>query len=172
MLFGAILLDGLGLPLAGELVLIGAGAAMRVGAIDPGAGFAVAVAAALAGHCGGYWAGRLFGPFLLPAAAHFTPGPAGVVFGRFLVGVRVVLCPLAGVARMRFRWFLVLDAVGACIWVAVFILLGYAGGAYLDMVRPALEANRGSILIGVTAAAALLALPGLLRRPRPAAPVA
>jgi len=95
-----------------------------------------------------------------------------VLFGRFLVGVRVVLCPFAGLAHMRFRAFLVLDATGACVWVSAFLLLGYAGGTYVDLVRQALEVNRVAVLIVAGGATATLALPALLRRARPVAPAA
>jgi membrane protein DedA with SNARE-associated domain len=168
MLFAAVLLDGLGLPLPAELALAGAGVAVRAGLIDPGAGFAVAVTATLAGHCGAYWAGRLVGWRVLPAAARFAPGPVALLFSRFLVGLRVVLCPFAGLAHLRFRVFLALDAAGACIWVAAFMLVGYAGGTYLDLARELLEGARATVLIGLAGAAAL-ALPVLVRRARPAA---
>ncbi len=163
MLFGAILLDSLGLPLAAELALLAAGAAVHAGLMDPWVACATAVIAALAGHCAAYWAGRVIGQRLVPRAASFRPGPMAVFFSRFLVGVRVVLCPLAGVTRMRFRVFLAVDAAGAVVWVAAFMLLGYAGGSHVDLVREALEGSAGLLLIGAGVAALLFLLP-IVRR--------
>jgi membrane protein DedA with SNARE-associated domain len=156
MLFAAVLLDGLGLPLPGELALIGAGVAARTGLLDPVAGFAVAVVATLAGHCAAYWAGRVLVTRLSPPAPPFAPGPGAVLLCRFLVGLRVVLCPLAGAGPMRFRVFLVLDAAGASAWVGAFMVLGYAGGTYVDVARAALEGIGTAVLLGLVVAAALV----------------
>jgi len=166
MLFVAILLDGLGLPLAAELVLIGAGAAARAGLVDPGGAFAVAMTATLAGHCAAYWAGRVIGPRVRPTATRFTPGRITLLGSRFLVGVRVVLCPLAGLSGVRFGTFVLLDVVGAGVWVSVFMLLGYASGTYSDFVRQALEVDRMAVLIAAAGLVVALAVPVVVRHAR------
>ncbi|MCI0370482.1 MAG: hypothetical protein L0214_03665, partial [candidate division NC10 bacterium] len=43
-------------------------------------------------------------------------GRATVVFGRFVMGVRAFLTPLAGAARMPFGQFLLVDSLGALIF--------------------------------------------------------
>ncbi|MBI3014260.1 MAG: DedA family protein [Candidatus Tectomicrobia bacterium] len=115
ILFGAILLDNAGLPLPGELFLMTFGALARMGQVDPVSGLLVAWLAALIGDSIGYWMGRLGGHGLLKLYCRLTlgsgdcmenaldfyrrRGPAAVILGRFIVGVRGFLFPLAGSAR-------------------------------------------------------------------------
>lgn len=156
ILFAAILLDCAGLPVAGELLLVGLGAGVRSGVVDPAAGFAVATVAALGGHSAGYWFGRLVGPHVPALARRAAPGPLGVLFSRFLVGVRVVLAPLAGASRMPFPTFVTLDLAGAGLWVLTFGLFGYAGGLYVDEARTLLQANAGVLSVAGVALFATL----------------
>ncbi|HEU4371768.1 MAG TPA: DedA family protein [Methylomirabilota bacterium] len=138
IVFTAILLDNAGLPIPGELLLLAFGAVAKAGHLDPLLGLAVAAAAALAGDSLGYWIGRTSGTRILARlgrSPRFKPGSATVVFGRFVVGARVLLAPLAGFTRMPFRRFLAFDAIGCCAWAGLFILIGYASGATLDVMQ-------------------------------------
>lgn len=148
IIFIAILLDNAGLPLPGELLLLAVGALARTGEMDLGLGFALALLAAVSGDSIGYWMGRLGGQRLLHVYCHVTlgsgqcvrnavafyrlRGPATVVFGRFVMGVRAFLAPLAGSARMPYARFLVFDVMGAAIWAGLFVLAGYAVGWQLQ----------------------------------------
>jgi membrane protein DedA with SNARE-associated domain len=69
----------------------------------------------------------------------FKPGDASVVFGRFVVGARVLLAPVAGVTRMPFGRFLVFDSVGCLVWASAFILIGYASGLRLEAMQQGLQ---------------------------------
>ncbi len=51
-----------------------------------------------------------------------------MIFGRFVMGVRAFLPPLAGSAGMPFVQFLLLDAVGAVVRAGLFVTLGYTLG--------------------------------------------
>lgn len=144
ILFGAILLDNAGLPLPGELFLMTFGALARMGQVDPVSGLLVAWLAALIGDSIGYWMGRLGGHGLLKLYCRLTlgsgdcmenaldfyrrRGPAAVILGRFIVGVRGFLFPLAGSARMRYSRFLFFDGMGALTWAAAFLFTGYSVG--------------------------------------------
>jgi membrane protein DedA with SNARE-associated domain len=75
----------------------------------------------------------------LGRSPRFTPGRASVVFGRFVVGARVLLAPLAGLTRMPFPRFLAFDAVGCFVWAGLFILIGYASGVTLDAMQQSLR---------------------------------
>jgi membrane protein DedA with SNARE-associated domain len=138
ILFAAILLDNAGLPIPGEFLLLAFGAVARVGHLDPLLGVAIAAMAALAGDSVGYWIGRAGGTRViarLGRSPRFTPGRLTVVFGRFVVGARVLLAPLAGVSRMPFRRFLMFDAVGCIVWTGLFILIGYGSGLTLESMQ-------------------------------------
>lgn len=129
IVFVAILLDCAGLPLPGELILLALGGLVGRGHLDPVLGLAVAVVAALIGDSISYGVGRLGGHRVLNRLRlrnRYSPGSTAVVFGRFVVGARVALAPLAGANRMPLRRFLLLDALGATVWTSVFVLIGYA----------------------------------------------
>lgn len=144
IVFFGILLDNAGLPLPGELLLLTFGALARTGHVDPGLGILVAWMAAMSGDHVGYWLGRLGGDRLLHTYCRLTLGSGkcfqkavafyqvrgrlAVVFGRFVMGVRALLFPLAGSARLPYAQFLLFDGVGALAWAGLFILAGYAVG--------------------------------------------
>lgn len=154
IVFVAILLDCAGLPLPGELILLALGGMAGRGLIDPVLGLAVAVIAALLGDSISYGAGRLGGDRVLRRLRlrnRFSPGSTAVVFGRFVVGARVALAPLAGANRMPLRRFLLLDALGALIWTSVFVLIGY--GTRVDL--GAIQRHWDRLTLGVEIALAI-----------------
>jgi membrane protein DedA with SNARE-associated domain len=148
IVFVAILLDCAGLPLPGELVLVTLGGMAGTGHLNPVLGLAVAVIAALIGDSISYSAGRLGGDRILARLRlrnRFAPGSAAVVFGRFVVGARIALAPLAGANRMPLPRFLLLDAIGAAVWAGVFVFLGY--GLRIDL--GAIQRHWNSVTFGV-----------------------
>jgi membrane protein DedA with SNARE-associated domain len=153
IVFTAILLDNAGLPIPGELLLLAFGVVAKDGHLDLVVGVVVAASAALVGDNVGYWLGRLAGTRVLARAGRmprFKPGSASVVFGRFVVGARVLLAPVAGVTRMPFGRFLVFDGVGCFIWAGAFILIGYASGLRLEVMQQGLQ------MFGIAAQVALV----------------
>jgi membrane protein DedA with SNARE-associated domain len=132
ILFVAIALECAALPIPGELLLLSFGALAVQGHLDPALGITVAAMAVVVGDTISYSAGRFGGQRLLGRirlARRFTPGDATIVFGRFVIGARVAVAPLAGAQRRHFGRFLVFDAIGALIWAGLFVILGYAAGA-------------------------------------------
>lgn len=174
IIFTAILLDNAGLPIPGELLLLIFGGVAGQGGVHPGVGVIVAAAAAVGGDSVGYWLGRLTGPGVLRAYCRATLGSETcvwkavryykrygtltVILGRFVMGVRVVLSPLAGSARMPFTQFLLVDSVGALIWSGLYILVGYSFGGRLEGLRQGYRAWFTVIVgaLGVAAAAFLI----------------
>jgi membrane protein DedA with SNARE-associated domain len=144
IVFAGILLDNAGLPLPGELLLLIFGALARTGHVHLGFGVLVAWLAAMSGDNVGYWLGRLGGERLLHAYCRVTLGSGkclqkavafyhlrgrvAVVFGRFVMGVRAFLFPLAGSARMPYAQFFLFDSAGALVWAGLFVLAGYGLG--------------------------------------------
>jgi membrane protein DedA with SNARE-associated domain len=167
IVFTAILLDNAGLPIPGELLLVTFGIVAKDGDLDPVVGLTVAATAALAGDTFGYWMGRLGGRRVLDKLGKrpgFRPGNASVIFGRFLIGARVLLAPLAGLTRMPFGRFLVVDAVGCLVWAGVFILIGYASGVRLEALRQGLWVISITAQSLVVAALAAWAVARVIRR--------
>jgi membrane protein DedA with SNARE-associated domain len=154
IVFTAILLDNAGLPIPGELLLLAFGMVAKDGLLDPLLGLAVAATAALVGDSLGYWLGRLGGGGLLARigrAPRFAPGHVSLVFGRFVIGARMLLAPLAGLSRMPFARFVAFDALGCFVWAGLFILIGYASGVRLEALQ------QGFQVVSFTVQAALVA---------------
>lgn len=180
IVFAAILLDNAGLPIPGELLLLMFGALARDGHLDLGAGLLVASAAALGGDSAGYWLGRLAGDRVIQtycraalgsgacvqrAVSYYqNHGTATVIVGRFVMGVRAFLPPLAGSAGMSFRRFLLLDSLGALLWSGLFLMLGYTFGWRLDAVRDGYRAGSTAFLGVVVAGLSAYLLVKLFRR--------
>jgi len=156
IVFAGILLDNAGLPLPGELLLLTFGALARTGHVHLGLGILVAWGAAMIGDSVGYWLGRLGGERLLhtycrvtlgsgkciqkAVAFYHLRGRVAVVFGRFVVGVRAFLFPLAGSARMPYAQFLLFDGAGALVWASLFVLTGYGVGWQVEGVSEGYQA--------------------------------
>jgi membrane protein DedA with SNARE-associated domain len=78
---------------------------------------------------------RFVGPDRLEAAERMVKrqGPALVVVGRFLPGIRIAINMSCGAGQMDYRRFLVFDVIGATLWATQAALLGYfAGKAFAD----------------------------------------
>lgn len=150
---GIILLESMGVPLPGEVVLISASLIAATGALNP---WGVAVAASLGAIIGdsiGYAIGHRGGRALLERFGrrfpkHFGPehlaraeaifdkwGVWAVFFGRFVALLRILAGPLAGALRVPYRKFLVANAAGGIIWAfgTTFVIysVGQAAEAWL-----------------------------------------
>jgi membrane-associated protein len=96
---------------------------------------------------------RLFHQENVTKAADFFErhGPKALVLARFVPIVRTFTPILAGVARMRYRNFLVYNVVGAAAWTALATLLGFALGRTV----PGIERFLTPVLVVVVAASIL-----------------
>ena len=155
IVFTAILLDNAGLPIPGELLLLAFGVVAKNGHLDPLLGLAIAATAALVGDNIGYWIGRLAGArgiARMGRTPRFKPGSASVVFGRFVIGARVLLAPVAGLTRMPFGRFLACDAIGCLVWTGAFILIGYSSGVSLEVMQQSLQVVSSATQVVIAAA--------------------
>ena len=59
-------------------------------------------------------------------------GAATIFVARFIVGLRIIAGPLAGVLRMDWRKFAIYNFLGAALWVSVISSVGYFFGKYWD----------------------------------------
>ncbi len=143
----ALLLENAGVPFPGETVLLFASFLaysshqLRLPYI-----ILIGTLAATAGDNIGYVLGRWGGRWLLDRYRSFLHlpektidrgerlfdryGPAAIFFARFIVAMRVIAGPLAGVLRMDWARFATFNALGAATWVVTVSLLGYAFGRH------------------------------------------
>ena len=106
---------------------------------------------------------------LVSAAERFFErhGAKSVVVARFLPGFKVAIAPVAGIARMRLREFLLWHLLGAIAFALAFGLLGYfAGAAAVNLVER--FGAYAALALAALALAAALAYWRLRRRPAPA----
>lgn len=146
--FGIILvliLTGTGLPLPEEVPIIAAGIASSVGTLNPWWAFLSCIVGALLGDAVLYAIGYHFGHSLVvrhPRFAHLVHaeyeakieemirrhGLKVFFLARFMVGIRAPVYLTAGILRMSFRRFMLIDAFCATAVVGLFFGLSYAYG--------------------------------------------
>jgi len=142
----ALLLEGAGLPLPGEIVLLLASfLACSQHELQLGWLIVVATLAATAGGNLGYLAGLKGG---WPLLDRYSPilrlstrtiqrgeeffvryGSVAIFFARFVFGLRVVAGVLAGVLRMPWKKFAVYNFLGALAWVSVISGVAFGFGS-------------------------------------------
>lgn len=148
IIFMALLLAGIGLPLPDEVTFIFAGYLASLGFMSISGAIAIAVLGLLAADTAGYMMGKYAGAFLARllarsrhasaayehAAALFARyGDRIVALSRPLFGIRVAVPIFAGHARMPFRKFIVLDALTAIPWAIFFVVMSYYVGSSFDL---------------------------------------
>jgi len=157
-----------GFVLPGETAVLLAGALAAQGHVSVYWVAVTVVCAAIAGDSVGYEVGRRFGPSILasrPLRAHQDRitaardlvrrrGPVAVFLGRFVAFFRALMPAIAGMSDMRYRTFLLFNALGGLVWGVGYTALGYSAGAAYG--RVAREAGRAAAI--AVAAVLLIAL--------------
>ena len=133
-----------GIPVPGETALITAALLASKGDLNIELVIVLAAAAAIVGDNIGYLIGRKGGRWALERPGRFhrerlrviatgepffeRHGPKAVFFGRFVLGLRVWASWLAGATHMRWRSFLLWNALGGICWATVVGLVAYLLG--------------------------------------------
>lgn len=149
LVVGAVIgIESLGIPLPGEIMLVGAAllSSRHDLAVDPIGVGAAAVIGAVLGDSIGYSVGRRFGMPLFDSLGrrfprHFGPGHVAfaerlfarwgtwaVFFGRFIALLRILAGPLAGALKMSYPHFLAANVSGAICWAGGTTALVYFAG--------------------------------------------
>jgi membrane protein DedA with SNARE-associated domain len=181
---GLVLLEDFGVPVPGETVLIAGAAYAGAGRLNVAVVGLIALAAAIVGDNIGYAVGRFGGRALVlrygryifltaerldKAEAFFARhGGKVVTVARFLEGLRQANGIIAGIAGMPWLKFLVYNALGAVLWVALWVSVGDLAGRHLGTIYS--EFTRYSLFVLIALGAVILALIGrhLVRRRRAA----
>src|SRR4051794_33145706 len=151
------LLVGFFLP--GDSLLFSVGVASGAAGINVYLLAGMLMCAAIIGDNIGYFLGRQAGPkiFSRPKSRLFHPdhlkrtqafydkyGARAVVYARFIPIIRTCTPFIAGVARMRYRRFLVFSLFGGIFWIAFMTTLGYQLGQV-----PIVQRNFEKVVIGI-----------------------
>jgi len=174
----------LGLVAPGETVVLFGGFLAERGIMSLRVLMPLVVIGAVLGDTVGYEIGRYLGrPWLLRYGRHFgirerhleraqtffqKHGPKAVFFGRWVGFARALVPFIAGSTRMRYRTFLLYNAMAAVSWGIVTVLLGYFAGASWTVVEKWI--GRGGMIIGVAGLLVLLGLIWWRRRKREVGP--
>jgi membrane protein DedA with SNARE-associated domain len=142
-----VVIEDFGIPVPGETVLIAASIFAGSGRLNVFAVALVGFAAAVLGDNIGYAIGRFGGRrlvdrwgkyvFLTPerlakAEAFFERhGAKIIVVARFVEGLRQANGIIAGIAEMHWLRFLACNALGAALWVATWVSIGFLAGQHI-----------------------------------------
>lgn len=151
VVFAVVGIESLGIPLPGEIVLIGAAllASQSDGSADHANVWwvgAAGIAGAVVGDSIGFWIGRRHGERLFGVLGRRFPRHAGpvqlasahrafdrwgvwaVFVGRFVALLRIFAGPLAGSLQMPYRAFLAANVSGGVVWAGGVTAIVYAVG--------------------------------------------
>jgi membrane protein DedA with SNARE-associated domain len=158
-----------GLLVPGESLVLASGFFAHQGILELDAVMAAAAAGAIAGDNIGYFLGaRLGREWLLRRGSRFglrkrrlaqveaffqRQGPRAVFVGRFIGFARALVPFVAGASRMSYRRFFVADALGAVLWTAAFVTLGYVLGASWQVAEKWI--SRTGLVLGLAVLAAV-----------------
>jgi membrane protein DedA with SNARE-associated domain len=161
IVFLGVMLEGVGIPLPGETVLIAAGALAHRGHLTlwetMAWGGLGAVMGGQVGYCFGRFGGRPFAqrwgryvfitPERLRRAERFFEqyGGKAVFLSRFITGLRVFSAFVAGMSRMSWGTFTIYSVLGGVVWAAAAVALGYIMWTSLGLVEHWL--GRASLLL-------------------------
>jgi membrane protein DedA with SNARE-associated domain len=176
--FLGVFLENTGLPVPGETALLAGAALAHFGELSLPRVILVAMCAAILGDNLGFLVGRRGGRRFIErfcGRIGLTPerlqqfdaffhrhGPRTVFIARFITGLRVFGAVLAGASRMRWRDFLLYNALGAIVWCTVIGLVGFTLGRSWE----ALEKWIGRTgLVGLAAVIAVIVI-GIARSRR------
>ncbi|HKQ97841.1 MAG TPA: VTT domain-containing protein [Candidatus Polarisedimenticolia bacterium] len=162
LVFAAVLVEQMGLPLPAFPWLLAAGALAADGRLNPASALALAVAASLLADGFWFYWGRRRGLRVLRMLCWISLEPDSCVrrtqdlFGRygrrsiavnkFLPGVSTVVPPLAGMIGTPLGVFLALDAIASLLYAASLLGLGYVFHQQIDSLIAALHQLGGSAL--------------------------
>lgn len=151
--------------LPGDALLFMAGALADGGGLDPSWLIVLLFIAAVLGDTLNYTAGRYFGTraasweerwffnrkaLVRTQAFYARHGGKTIVIARFVPVVRTFAPFVAGMGSMAYRRFAFFNVVGAALWVAPLVMLGYWFGN-----MPVVKNNLSAVVIGIVAVSVL-----------------
>ena len=177
-----VFLEDFGVPVPGETVLIAAAIYAGAGKLNIVAVGVIGFVAAVVGDNVGYAIGRFGGRALalrygryvfltgerLDKAEAFVNRHGGKVItvARFIEGLRQANGIVAGIARLHWLRFLAFNALGAALWTAVWVTIGYVGGQHITAIYAQFQRYVVYVVIAAVVVIATLAVWHLRKRRR------
>jgi membrane protein DedA with SNARE-associated domain len=176
----ALLAAGVGIPIPEDLTLLGAGYFAWRGDAPLWLMLVTCFVGIVIGDSCLYWIGRKLGPRLTRhrwLSHRLTParqerlrgffvrrGAGAILLARFAAAARGALYLTAGSMGLRYRRFLVFDALAACLSVSLWVLIGWRFGAHIDGVRHLVKRVEHILLIVIVAVLLTWGIAVLVRR--------
>jgi membrane protein DedA with SNARE-associated domain/rhodanese-related sulfurtransferase len=152
ILFAAVFMEAIGLPLPAALALLLAGGACGRGSLQSSYALGGALTAMLAGDTLMFLLGRYTGWFFLGVLCRISLNPEScilrsadsfyrrgrmlLVVAKFIPGINTMAPPLAGCMNMRLMQFVGLDLAGAALYIVSYFGIGYLfSGALASITR-------------------------------------
>lgn len=161
LLFAAVLLDQLGIPLPSIPMLLGAGAFVGMGSMNPLAVLGLVMLASLLADLVWYELGRRKGRAILGLLCRVSLEPDTCVrstesvferwgvrcllFAKFVPGLYTITPPMAGMIGLSRTRFALWDGGGILIWASAYLSLGYALRHQLDWLLDTVESYGASV---------------------------
>ena len=171
---GLVLLEDFGIPVPGETILIAASLYAGAGRLNVVAVGVIAWICAvigdnigfLIGHFGGRRLALKYGRYVfltsarLDKAEHFFDHHGGkiIVAARFIEGLRQANGIVAGITGMHWKRFIPFNALGAALWVGLWVSVGYLAGNHITTIYE--QITRYSLYVLIVLAVAVAALIG------------
>ena len=175
VVFLVVFLNNCGLPIPGDMTVLGAGILSEKGVLSLWATIAVGTIACFLGGDAGYWIGAHLGPRLLKKLRRFQHDPQRegylerfykkygaktVFFARFVVLLHPITGLLAGVGKIPWRPFLLYNLAGSAGFASIYAMGGYFFGQRWGFFRTCL----GPVAVYVILIVAALVILGLSLR--------
>lgn len=170
VLFVWVLVEQLGVPVPAMPLLLAAGALAGAGRMSYFASLLFAMLGAVVADSVWFHLGRRKGIKILQLLCRISlepdscvrrtegifskQGARSLIVAKFLPGLGLVTPPLAGIFRMRFRRFLLFDAIGSMLWAGAFLGLGYIFAGQIELVAARLASLGGWLLVLIVASLA------------------
>lgn len=170
VIFVWVLLDQAGLPLPAAPLMLAAGALAGKGELSFLLIILVTLLAAVPADVFWYWLGRTRGGKVLALLCSislepdycvrnteqtfYKLGSLSLLIAKFVPGMQTLAPPMAGMTKMNFGLFLLLDSLGTLLWVSLFTFLGFWFHTELEIIAgkfAELGAIAGYLLLGALA---------------------
>jgi membrane protein DedA with SNARE-associated domain len=169
---GLVLVEDFGIPLPGETILIAAALYAGAGKLNVVAVGVIAWVCAVIGdnigfaigHFGGRRLALKYGKYIfltpkrLDQAEQFFDHHGGkiIVAARFIEGLRQANGIVAGITGMHWKRFIPFNALGAALWVGLWVSVGYLAGSHITTIYD--QITRYSLYVLIALAVAVVAL--------------
>jgi membrane protein DedA with SNARE-associated domain len=181
VVIGAVFAEQIGLPFPSEPFLLAAGGLVGAGRLHVAVVLLGAGIASLVGDTVWYWIGRTRGPRVLGWLCRLslepdscvrrtqgmfgTYGAPSLLVAKFVPGLSTVAPPLAGIAGMPLRDFLVFSGLGGLAWAGAYVALGWLFSSQLQLVAAYLEQlGSGALALIVAALVGYIAWKAIARQ--------